>query len=102
MKLNDEQLSYLKSMIEPARIQAGEEIGEDYSHDELGGVSGYPDVLIKVVSTEEVSRIMTYAYEQEISVVVRGAGTGLVGAAVAVRGGIMLETTLMNHILELD
>lgn len=102
MKLNDEQLSYLKSMIEPARIQAGEEIGEDYSHDELGGVSGYPDVLIKVVSTEEVSRIMTYAYEQEIPVVVRGAGTGLVGAAVAVRGGIMLETTLMNHILELD
>ena len=102
MKLNDEQLSYLKSMIEPARIQAGEEIGEDYSHDELGGVSGYPDVLIKVVSTEEVSRIMTDAYEQEIPVVVRGAGTGLVGAAVAVRGGIMLETTLMNHILELD
>lgn len=102
MKLNDEQLSYLKSMIEPARIQTGEEIGEDYSHDELGGVSGYPDVLIKVVSTEEVSRIMTYAYEQEIPVVVRGAGTGLVGAAVAVRGGIMLETTLMNHILELD
>lgn len=102
MKLNDEQLSYLKSMIEPARIQAGEEIGEDYSHDELGGVYGYPDVLIKVVSTEEVSRIMTYAYEQEIPVVVRGAGTGLVGAAVAVRGGIMLETTLMNHILELD
>lgn len=102
MKLNDEQLSYLKSMIEPTRIQAGEEIGEDYSHDELGGVSGYPDVLIKVVSTEEVSRIITYAYEQEIPVVVRGAGTGLVGAAVAVRGGIMLETTLMNHILELD
>lgn len=102
MKLNDEQLSFLKNLIEPDRIQTGEEIGEDYSHDELGGVYGYPDVLIKVVSTEEVSQIMTYAYEQEIPVVVRGAGTGLVGAAVAVRGGIMLETTLMNHILELD
>lgn len=102
MKLNEEQLSFLKNLIEPARIQIRDEIGEDYSHDELGGVYGYPDVLIKVVSTGEISQIMTYAYEQDIPVVVRGAGTGLVGAAVAVQGGIMLETTLMNHILELD
>ena len=34
--------------------------------------------------------------------VVRGSGTGLVGACVPIYGGIMLETTLMNHILELD
>ncbi len=40
---------------------------EDYSHEELGGVSGYPDILIKVLSTEEIAAIMKYAYEQEIS-----------------------------------
>ena len=57
---------------------------------------------MKVVSTEEVSAIMKYAYAQEIPVVVRGSGTGLVGASVAVCGGIMIETTMMNHILELD
>lgn len=102
MKLNEEQLIYLKRLIEPARIQTGKEIEEDYSHDELGGITAYPDVLIKVISTEEVSKIMTYAYKQDIPVVVRGAGTGLVGAAVAVCGGIMIETTLMNHVLELD
>ena len=45
---------------------------------------------------------MKYAYEQNIPVVVRGSGTGLVGACVPIYGGIMLETTLMNHILELD
>ena len=32
----------------------------------------------------------------------RGAGTGLVGASVAVEHGIMIDMTLMNHILELD
>lgn len=102
VKLNDVQITYLKQLTEENRFFTGEQIGEDYSHDELGGVYGYPDVLIKVTSTEEISAIMGYAYEQEIPVVVRGSGTGLVGAAVAVRGGIMLETTLMNHILELD
>ena len=69
MKLNEEQLIYLKRLIEPARIQTGKEIGEDYSHDELGGITAYPDVLIKVISTEEVSKIMTYAYKQDIPVV---------------------------------
>ncbi len=102
VKLNETQISFLRSLVDEKRFFVGEEIGEDYSHDELGGVSGYPDVLIKVLSTEEISAIMQYAYEQEIPVVVRGSGTGLVGASVAVRGGIMLETTMMNRILELD
>lgn len=102
MSLKQEQIAYLKEIVDVPRIWTKEEIGEDYSHDELGGVSGYPDILIKVQSTEEVSSIMRYAYDQEIPVVVRGAGTGLVGAAVALDGGIMIETTLMNHILELD
>ncbi len=100
--LSQGQISALKQMIPEERIRVGGQIGEDYSHDELGGVFGYPEVLIQVMSTEEISEIMKYAYEQEIPVVVRGAGTGLVGAAVAVEGGIMLETTRMNHILELD
>ncbi len=102
MSLKQEQIAYLKEIVDVPRIWTKEKIGEDYSHDELGGVSGYPDILIKVQSTEEVSSIMRYAYDQEIPVVVRGAGTGLVGAAVALDGGIMIETTLMNHILELD
>lgn len=102
VRLNETQISYLRGLIDEKRFFTRAQIGEDYSHDELSGISGYPDVLMKVVSTEEVSAIMKYAYEQEIPVVVRGSGTGLVGASVAVCGGIMIETTMMNHILELD
>jgi len=54
------------------------------------------------MDTGEVAAVMSYASEKTIPVVVRGAGTGLVGGAVAVHGGIMLDTTAMNHILELD
>ena len=45
---------------------------------------------------------MKYAGKHRIPVTPRGAGTGLVGASVAMEHGIMVDTTLMNHILELD
>jgi len=79
-----------------------ENIGEDYSHDELGSVISLPDVLVKVQSTDDISAVMKLANERNIPVTVRGSGTGLVGAAVATKGGILIETTGMDQILELD
>jgi len=101
-KICSQDVSYLKSIISPERVLCGSEIPEDYSHDELGGISSTPDVLIRVLSTEEISSVMKYSNENKIPVVVRGSGTGLVGASVAIQGGIMMETTAMNKILELD
>ena len=101
-KIDAKDIEYLKSIIPNNRIFVGEEISRDYAHDELGGIESLPDVLIFVTSTEEVSKIMSYAYENEIPVVARGSGTDLVGAAVALEGGIMICTKQMNHILELD
>lgn len=83
-------------------IFVGEDINEDYSHDELGGIEKYPEVLVNVHNTDEVSKIMKYAYENSIPVTPRGQGTGLVGASVAIHGGIMLNLSQMNKILELD
>lgn len=84
------------------RVLYGEAICEEYSHDELGKVHVFPDVVVKAVSTDEVSRIASYAHENDIVLTVRGSGTGLVGASVPVKKGITLDMTLMNHILELD
>ncbi len=95
-------IAALLKIVPKDRLFSGDEIGEDYSHDELGGVSRYPDVLVKVVSTGEVSKIMRYANEHMIPVVARGSGTGLVGGGVPLYGGIMIDLTLMNHVLELD
>ncbi|MBQ8836316.1 MAG: FAD-binding oxidoreductase [Clostridia bacterium] len=100
--INENDLAVLRSVVGDVNVLYGEEISPDYSHDELGGISRMPDVLVRVHSTEEISAIMKHAYERTIPVTVRGSGTGLVGSAVAVEGGIMLETTQMNKILELD
>ncbi len=101
-KITASDIDALKKISGESNVFTGEQISHDYSHDELGGVEKMPDVLIKVHSTEEISAIMKHAYERTIPVTVRGSGTGLVGAAVAVKGGILLETTAMNKILSLD
>ncbi len=101
-KIDNKDIEYFKSIVDENRVIEGKDLSEDYSHDELGGISSYPEVLVKAESTEEISAVMKYANENNIPVVVRGSGTGLVGASVALHGGIMLETTSMNKILELD
>lgn len=101
-KLTQDDLNAISSFIPRERILWKDEINEEYSHDELTVEHHYPELVAKAVSTEEISNLMKYANEQHIPVTVRGAGTGLVGAAVAVEGGIVLDMTLMNHFLELD
>jgi len=101
--LTDADIAYLKSVIEPTgKVVPREQIHEDYSHDEMGAVHQFPDLLIEAVSTEQVAAVLRYANERRLPVTPRGQGTGLVGAAVALHGGIMLSTARMNRILELD
>ena len=95
-------LDFLASVCAPERVIPGAEAGEDYSHDELSGVRRQPDVLVKARSTQEVAAIMKYAHAERIPVTVRGQGTGLVGGAVPLAGGILLDLSGMNRILELD
>ena len=100
--VTNEDVLALKAIVGAEKVLFGGEISSDYSHDELGSVKKMPEVLVKASSTEEIAAIMKYANENNIPVVVRGSGTGLVGAAVALHGGIMIETLGMNKILELD
>ncbi|AJA47572.1 glycolate oxidase subunit GlcD [Clostridium pasteurianum DSM 525 = ATCC 6013] len=100
--IDSEDIKYLKTIVGDNRFFTKDEISEDFSHDELGGVSNMPDILVNVLNTEEVSKIMKYAYEKDIPVVARGSGTGLVGASVPLKGGIMINLSGMNKILELD
>ena len=101
-KVTKDDISRLQSALSPERVLTGDAISPDYAHDELGGVSQMPEVLVRPLSTEEIAAVMRLAYEREIPVTVRGSGTGLVGAAVPVKGGILMETTGMNKILSLD
>ena len=61
-----------------------------------------PDAVVLPATTSEVSAVIKVAAKNRIPVVPRGAGTGLSGGAVTIRGGIALQVTRMRKILEID
>ncbi|KAB3526766.1 FAD-binding oxidoreductase [Alkaliphilus serpentinus] len=101
-KIDEKDIQALKAIVGEDKIYVGEDINEDFSHDELASVKRMPEVLVEAKTTEEVSQIMKYAYDNNIPVTPRGQGTGLVGGSVALHGGIMLNMSKMNKILEID
>jgi glycolate oxidase len=61
-----------------------------------------PDAVVLPASSDEVAAVIKLAARYRIPVVPRGAGTGLSGGAVTIRGGIALQVTRMRRILEID
>ena len=83
------------------RIITGQ-IDPQYLSDNLGRKKGTAEAVVFPVSTEEISGVMRYAWKNNLPVTPRGAGTNLVGSTVPSGHGIVLDVSLMNHILELD
>ena len=61
-----------------------------------------PDAVILPGTNAEVAAVIKVAAQHRVPVVPRGAGTGLSGGAVTIRGGLALQMTRMRRILEID
>ncbi len=92
----------LKNIIPDESRLVFDHIPPEYLSDTLGRRKGEASALVFAKSTEEVSKVLQFAYANKIPVTPRGAGTNLVGSTVPVDGGIILDLSQMNRILELD
>lgn len=89
--------------IMPGRVFTGGAVREDYHHDEMTEYgSAVPEAVLLADSAAEISAVLRYCNERRIGVTPRGAGTGLCGGCVPVRGGIVLSTERMNRVLAVD
>ena len=61
-----------------------------------------PDAVVLPETTEDVSRVMKYAFARTIPVTPRGAGSGLSGGCTPIKGGIVLDMKRMNRIVEIN
>lgn len=61
-----------------------------------------PEAVVFVHSTAQVAQVLALAHQYRIPCVPRGSGTNLSGGSVPAKGGIVLELTRMNRILEID
>lgn len=100
-RLTEQNIKELKDILQDKVID--KDILDDYSHDEMIIYGTHmPDVVITPLCTEDVASTLRYAYENEIPVTTRGAGTGLCGGCVPLDGGILLDMSHMNKIIEID
>lgn len=61
-----------------------------------------PDVVVLPRDADGVATAVRLATEAGVPVVARGSGTGLCGGAVPTRGGVVIATSRMNRILNID
>ncbi len=61
-----------------------------------------PDLVAFPGGVEEVAALMKLANRHRFPIFPRGAGTGMVGAAVPWNGGLVMVLTRLNRILEID
>lgn len=66
------------------------------------GIEETPSAVVWPETTEQVVQIMRFAHENGISVVPRGAGTGMSGGAVPLKDSVVLSMERMNRMLDLD
>ena len=67
-----------------------------------GKIAGLPDIITWPETVEQISEILIYANKEKIPVIPYAEGSGVVGGAIATRGGIIIDMKKFNKILELN
>jgi glycolate oxidase len=86
-----------------AVVAPGDERLDDYGRDESPLPEFYPpDCAVLCEARDQVAAVLRICAEREVPVTPRGAGSGMVGGALPVRGGVVLSTEKMQRIREID
>jgi len=100
LKLNI--VEQLKNIVGQDSLLTAKEDLATYAYDGTTTWSHPPDAVVLPTKTQQVSSVLALANENRIPVTPRGSGTNISGGSIPVRGGIVLCTTKMNRILEIN
>jgi alkyldihydroxyacetonephosphate synthase len=67
-----------------------------------GKIAGLPDFIVWPETVEQISNIMKLANEEKIPIIPFSEGSGVVGGAIPIYGGIILDMKKFNRILEIN
>ena len=99
--MNRNILKKLKAIVGEKNIANAKEDLMCYSYDGTG-MEFMPTAVAFPGSAAEICSIMELANQELFPVIPRGAGTGMTGGALPVEGGLVLATSRLNKILEID
>ncbi|MEZ4358706.1 MAG: FAD-linked oxidase C-terminal domain-containing protein [Kofleriaceae bacterium] len=87
----------------PHVLLGGDERLEPYGRDESPLPTYYPPACAALCTDAEmVALVLRLCAEHRVPVTPRGAGSGMCGGALPIRGGVVLSTEKMHRIVEVD
>jgi glycolate oxidase len=92
----------LLSIVGEDNISSAKEDLEKYGQDETEDFVFLANVIVKPSNVEQISKIAKVCNKHKIALTTRGAGTGLSGGALPVKGGVLLSMEKFNQILKID
>jgi D-lactate dehydrogenase (cytochrome) len=84
------------------RLSTSDAIRDHHSQDESWHTAHAPDAVCFANDTDEVSAALQICNRHKIPVIPFGTGTGLEGGTVALEGGICIDLSKMNAILQVN
>lgn len=98
----DKALSLLSRRLGASKVLSSSESCEVYARDDSPAVGRTPAAVVLAESPDDVRAALEVANLAEVPITPRSGGTGRVGGATPVAGGIVLSTLGMNQIKEID
>jgi glycolate oxidase len=96
-------LTALDRILPAGRLVADPDVLAALAHDEAEWApAGRPAAAVRARSETEVQAVVRVCAKLRVPVVPRGAGTGLSGGANAISGGVVLDLSAMNQVVEID
>ena len=96
-----QQAAELSAIVGSDRFSTGPSNRELHLRDISFHQGTLPAGVIWPLTTEEVARILAWAYQNDVPVTPWGAGTSTEGNPVPTRGGLVMDLTRMNRILDI-
>jgi D-lactate dehydrogenase (cytochrome) len=84
------------------RLSQSQSVLDAHAGGEAFRASAPPDLVVQALSTEDVARVVNACREFTVPLIPFGAGTSLEGQLDAIQGGVSLDLTGMNAILEVN
>ncbi|MFQ3613953.1 MAG: FAD-binding protein, partial [Cyanobacteriota bacterium] len=95
-------IAELKTVLDPERVISKPEELLVYECDGLTSYRQMPALVVLPRNTEEIAAVIQRCHQYRVPFVARGSGTGLSGGALPVENCVVIATTLMKRILEID
>ncbi len=73
-----------------------------FETDALTAYRSMPLLVVLPRTTDEVSRVLKYCFENNLKVIPRGAGTSLCGGALPAEDAVVICISKMNRVLDID